>query len=62
VSVSHARVALRAVARSIYQEQLPDSPFELADREFFEVLPPSYRPDDPEATESIWIPIQEQNS
>lgn len=49
-------------ARYTDQEWLPDSGFEMADREFFEVLPPSCPPDDPEATESIWIPIQEQNS
>lgn len=47
-------------ARYIYGEWLPSSAYQLADREFFEVLPPSYRPDDPEATETIWIPIQER--
>lgn len=45
-------------ARYIYGEWLPRSDYELADREFFEVLGPSYRPDDPEASERIWIPIQ----
>ena len=51
-----------AAARYIYGDWLPASGYELADREFFEVLLSSYRPDDPEATETIWIPIEEQNS
>lgn len=51
--------AFAGAARHIYGEWLPTSEYELADREFFEVLPPSYRPDDPEASETIWIPIQE---
>lgn len=46
--------------RYIYRDWLPGSEFQLADREFFEVLGPSYRPDDPEASEAIWIPIQER--
>lgn len=52
--------AFGAAARYIYGEWLPGSDYELADREFFEVLGPSYRPDDPGATETIWIPIQER--
>jgi AraC family transcriptional regulator len=50
--------AFGAAARVIYGEWLPESAYELADREFFEVLGPSYRPDDPAASEAIWIPIQ----
>lgn len=52
--------AFADAARHIYGNWLPRSEFELADREFFEVLGPSYRPDDPEASETIWIPIQER--
>lgn len=50
--------AFAATARHIYGEWLPGSVYELDDREHFEVLGPSYRPDDPEATEEIWIPIR----
>jgi AraC family transcriptional regulator len=45
-------------ARFIFERWLPSSPYRLSPREFFEVLGPSYRPDDPAATEDIWIPIQ----
>lgn len=45
-------------ARHIYSEWLPGSAYRLADRAFFEVLGPSYRPDDPDAREDIWIPIR----
>ena len=51
--------AFEEAGRYIYGEWLPGSRYELADREFFEVLPSSYRPDDPEATETVWIPIRE---
>lgn len=50
--------AFAATARYIYGEWLPGSAYELDDREHFEVLGPSYRPDDPEATEEVWIPIR----
>jgi AraC family transcriptional regulator len=50
--------AFGGAARHIYGEWLPGSGYELANREFFEVLPPSYRPDDPQATETVWIPIR----
>jgi AraC family transcriptional regulator len=52
--------AFGGAARYIYQEWFPTSAYALADREHFEVLPPSYRPDDPEASETIWIPIRER--
>lgn len=42
----------------IYGEWFPKSPFQLDDREHFEVLPEGYRPDDPNAQEEIWIPIK----
>lgn len=54
--------AFEDAARYIYGEWLPRSDYALADREFFEVLGPSYRPDDPEASEEIWIPVQYQES
>lgn len=47
-------------ARLIFGEWLPSSPYRLAPRPFFEVLGPDYRPDDPDATEEIWIPIRER--
>jgi AraC family transcriptional regulator len=50
--------AFASAARYIYGTWLPGSDYELADREFFEVLGPSYRPDDPEASERIWIPVR----
>ena len=46
------------MAERIYQHWLPSSPYELAPREFFEILGPDYRPDDPEATEDVWIPVR----
>lgn len=50
--------AFADTARHIYGEWLPGSIYELDDREHFEVLGPSYRPDDPEATEEVWIPVR----
>ncbi|HSG48158.1 MAG TPA: GyrI-like domain-containing protein, partial [Longimicrobiales bacterium] len=46
-------------AEYIFGHWLPESPYQLAPREFFEVLGPGYRPDDPEAVEDVWIPIRE---
>ncbi|MEQ9404720.1 MAG: GyrI-like domain-containing protein [Cyclobacteriaceae bacterium] len=37
---------------------LPASDFELDVRDHFEILPADYRPDDPNATEKVWIPIR----
>lgn len=45
-------------ARYIYGEWLPGSDYEVDDREFFEILGPAYRPDDPHATEKVWIPVR----
>lgn len=45
-------------AELIFGQWLPSSQYELAPREFFEVLGPHYRPDDPEAREDVWIPVQ----
>lgn len=44
-------------AAFIFGEWLPQSPYRLAPRAFFEVLGPDYRPDDPDATEEVWIPV-----
>lgn len=48
-----------SAAHHIYGTWLPNSEYELADREFLEVLGPSYRPDDPEASERVWIPVRD---
>lgn len=42
----------------IFGVWLPESQYELDDREHFEVLPPEYRPDDPNAVEEVWVPIK----
>ncbi len=44
----------------IYGEWFPNSPYQLDDREHFEVLPEGYRPDDLDAQEEIWIPIKKK--
>lgn len=41
----------------IFGEWLPSSEYELDDREHFEVLPESYDPQDPQAREEVWIPV-----
>lgn len=41
----------------IFGVWLPASGFRLDDRPHFDVMGPGYRPDDPEATEEIWIPV-----
>ena len=43
----------------IFDQWLPNSKYELDDREHFELLPETYRPDDPLAKEEVWIPIKE---
>lgn len=50
--------AAPAVFAYIFSQWLPQSAYELDDREHFEVLGPGYRPDDPAAEEEIWIPIK----
>jgi len=42
----------------IYGKWFANQPYVLDNREHFEVLPPGYRPDDPEAEEEIWIPVK----
>ena len=43
----------------IFDQWLPKSIYGLDDREHFELLPETYRPDDPLAKEEVWIPIKE---
>lgn len=42
----------------IFSDWLPQSEWQLDDREHFEVLLPGWRADDPEAREEVWIPIR----
>jgi len=42
----------------IFGQWLPESGYELDQREQFEILPEGYDPMDPEAEEEIWIPIR----
>ncbi len=44
----------------IYGDWFPNNPYQLDDREHFEILPEGYRPDDPEAEEEIWVPIKKK--
>lgn len=45
-------------ANQIFQVWLPAAAFALDNREHFEILGPGYRPDDPNAEETIWIPLR----
>lgn len=47
-----------AIMKYIFGEWLPQSGYELDDREHFEVLPENYNPMDPNATEEIWVPLK----
>ena len=42
----------------IFSEWLPQSDWQLDDREHFEMLLPGWRADDPSAREEVWIPIK----
>ncbi len=44
--------------RFIFGQWLPESDYELDQREQFEILPEEYDPVDAEAEEEIWIPIR----
>ncbi len=44
--------------RYIFENWLPESEYELDNREHFEVLPKTYQPMDPKAWEKVWIPIK----
>jgi AraC family transcriptional regulator len=46
----------------IFREWLPNSnKYELDSREHFEVLPPDYDAQDPDAREQFWIPVKLTN-
>ncbi len=42
----------------IFGRWLPESEYELDNREHFEVLPEGYSPVDPNAREEVWVPIK----
>ena len=42
----------------IFGNWLPNSEYELDEREHFEVLKENYNPSDPEAEEEVWIPVK----
>ncbi len=50
--------AFRSSAIFIYGDWLPASGFQLDHRPHFEILGPSYQPDDPGASEEVWIPVR----
>ena len=41
----------------VYGTWLPQSGYALEQRPHMAIMPPGYRPDDPEAKETIWVPI-----
>lgn len=45
-------------AQYIFSQWIPHSNYMLDSREHFELLKESYRPDDPETEEEVWIPIK----
>jgi AraC family transcriptional regulator len=47
-----------ATSRYIFGEWIPASGYVVDHRPHFEVMTADYRPDDPEATEEIWVPIK----
>ena len=44
--------------RYIFSQWLPQSDWQLDEREHFELLQPGWRADDPEAREEVWIPVK----
>ena len=46
----------------IFNQWLPNAPYDIDDREHFELLSENYRPDDPMAEEEIWIPVKEKTN
>jgi len=44
-------------AEQIYGRLLPQAGLRLDNRPHFEILGPAYRPDDPNAEETVWIPV-----
>lgn len=49
----------RKTFQFIFEEWLPASKYQVDDRPHFELLTDKYRPDDPSATEEVWIPIKQ---
>lgn len=47
-------------AAFIYGEWIPNSDFTVDRRQHFEILPPTYRPNDPMAQEEVWVPIKKK--
>jgi len=47
-------------AQYIFGQWLPNSEYELDQREHFELLDSTYRPNDPNAEEEVWIPIKKR--
>ena len=41
----------------IFETWLPNSQYELDNREHFEIMQENYHPNDPDAEEEVWIPI-----
>ena len=56
----HKGTASMSTNNFIFNEWLPNSKYIFDNREQFEIMPPNYHPDDPEAEEEIWIPIKEK--
>ncbi|MDN3641389.1 GyrI-like domain-containing protein [Lutimonas halocynthiae] len=44
----------------IFENWIPNSKYEVDYREHFELIPETYKPDDPNAKEEVWIPILEK--
>ena len=44
----------------IFENWIPNSKYKVDSREHFELIPETYRPDDSNAKEEVWIPILEK--
>lgn len=44
----------------IFNDWIPSSGFEIDQRPHFEIMPEGYKPDDPNATEEVWIPVRKK--
>ncbi|GAB4198197.1 MAG: hypothetical protein Tsb002_32970 [Wenzhouxiangellaceae bacterium] len=53
-----APAALGQTLQHIFSDWLPQSGYQLDQREHFERMPADYRPDDPQALETVWIPVR----
>ncbi len=45
------------MSQFIFKEWLPNSKYQLDDRPHFEIMDVNYRPNDPNAEETVWIPV-----